>query len=459
MFSNAYKKRMDAIRPDPSFRSSVQQIVMERKDRMNHRFNFTYRRKMIIAVAMIALMLAATAFAVVQGNLLRKSVEAAGGAEFANQVQDVHISSGGDFSFTVDEILWEGDKMYLSYSVSVPDDGNTYLYALCYPRLNGEKLSCGYAHFYDEAGMPLVHAVGGELGAVRSGVIRDIIVEPASQQSGLLDMQAMFFKSNYPVQYIGQWEDYNAMMEAHAVSKDEVVRLLPDTDTLYYFGEDSGAEWAAIYLEFHPDYWKNWREKKQDKMHMEVLAPEEFAATGIAELMDNVSLNIPVELSMGAHSEYNDVAQRIYEMDGFTLEITDFSMNHLGASYKAEIRTEGEIAQEYAGNEPYAQFYALILPDGTELNNGQGSSFGSGGLYIKPDGRKVYLIDQTINAVIPLEEIDELLLAPQLFKEDGEFEGYDHENAIRIQPVYNPDKHESTPVPTEDPVMTDDLSS
>ena len=37
--------------------------------------------------------------------------------------------------------------------------------------------------------------------------------------------------------------------------------------------------------------------------------------------------------------------------------------------------------------------------------------------------------------------------------------GYDLEKAIKIEPIFNPDKPESTPVPTVDLAENDNLSS
>lgn len=462
LFKDAYKKHMNAIHPDPSFRAALE----ERMDKMRyteHR-NRGVQPRMIVAVALIITLLAASAFAVVQGNMLRTRMEENAGEEFAGQVQDVHVSAGNDaFNFTVDEILCEGDKIYLSYSVSVPDDGNTYLYALYHPKLNGETISGSRAYFYDENGMPLIHAIGGELGASHAQVIEDLNFksDPDSGTAGMLDLKVVFFKSNLPVRYAGSWDDYSKKFVEKEITENgepQTAQMYPDSDALYYYGETK-PEHPYILLEFQPDYWESWRAKRQKEKSHDVLTPEEFAATGIVDLADSAEISVPLDLSGKAQTEYNDVAQHVYELDGFTLEITDFHMNHLGASYKAEIRTDGEIPREYAGTEPYAQFYALIRPDGTKLNDGQGSSFGSGGLNIKWDGSGVYLIDQTINAIIPVEEIDALLLAPEFFDDSGEFIRYDLEKAIRIEPVFNPDKPESTSQPAEDPAMTDDLSS
>jgi len=463
LFNHAYKNRMDAICPEPSFRSALQLTIKERTENMNHRFAFNYRRKMIIAIALIAAMLAATAVAVVQGNLLRTQMEENAGAAFANQVRDVHISAGKDFSFTVDEILCDGDKIYLSYSISVPDDGNTYLYALYRPTLNGEPLSGSLAYFYDESGMPMIHAIGGEFGASHARVMKDLKLqsEPVAGVANMFDLKAVFFKSNLPVRYGGSWDDYSKKFAEKKISVNGVpqtVQMYPDSDALYYCGETK-PEYPYILLEFQPDYWKNWQAKQQKEETEDVLTPEEFAATGIVDLADSAEIFVPLDLSGNAQPEYNDVAQRVYELDGFTLEITDFHMNHLGASYKAEIRTEAEIPDEYAGTEPYGRFYGLIRADGTELSSNQSSRFSTGALNIKWDGTRVYLIDQTINGAIPVEELDGLLLAPELYAYNGDFKGYDLERAIRIQPVYTTDKPEPTPIPTEDPAATDDLSS
>ena len=85
----------------------------------NHKLTVT------LAAALIILATAAAAMAVVLGNARFKRALTAGGADdVAALVQEVHVPAAGDgtegFGLSIDEILWEDDLLYFSYTASVP---------------------------------------------------------------------------------------------------------------------------------------------------------------------------------------------------------------------------------------------------------------------------------------------------------------------------------------------------
>lgn len=469
MFREAYKRKMDAVQPDASFRAALNERMNEKMNErmagMNRRESGNARHgKMIVAVALLIALLITSAVAMVQGGLLRTEIEESAGETFAEKVQDVHASIGSEgFGFTIDEVVCEDDRMYLSYSTSVPDDGNTYLYALCIPKLNGEKMSYGYAFFYDDSFTPVAFPIGGEFGCQKTQVIPDIFIDSQirDQAENLLEMRAIFFKANRDIKYAGEWEDYYAMMEKTNLQSEfgssesfGDVFLMPNSDTLYYYGE-TAQENPSINLCDLPEYWQLWRGLKEDR----ALDAKEFASTEIVELIDIIEISIPIDASETTEGVYNDLAQTKFELDGFEIEFTDFRLSHFGASYSADIRTDEPIPDEYTGDELYSQFYTLLRGDGSELCSAGNSSFSSGNARRTDGGERVYRIDGDISGMIPVEALDTLLLAPEIFNDDGQFSHYDLENAIEIKPVYNPDKPEATPQPKFDFAENDSLSS
>lgn len=165
------------------------------------------------------------------------------------------------------------------------------------------------------------------------------------------------------------------------------------------------------------------------------------------------------DVSQETEGVYNDLAQRSFKMDGFEIEFTNFRLSHFRASFSADIRTEEQIPDEYTGDEPYGQFYTLLRSDGSELCSAENVRISRGNARRTDEGEQVYRIDMDISGMIPVETLDTILLAPEIFGDDGEFIHYDLENAIEIKPVHNPDKPETTPQPEFDFAENDSLSS
>ena len=96
-----------------------------------------YRKTVLLVAAVTALLLMATAVAVVSGHSGFKSrLESEGIDEVAGLVQEAHVSAAPEaddgFEFSIDELLWEDDDLYISHSISVPEDG-AYMVAMTTP--------------------------------------------------------------------------------------------------------------------------------------------------------------------------------------------------------------------------------------------------------------------------------------------------------------------------------------
>ena len=148
------KRWKDPFPPTPqSFHDRVEQTLRGLEE-MEMRKNHRYKRLTVLLIAAILALLAVGAVAAVIGsNRLKQDLTDAGATDMAGRVQDVHLTDSGDgFSFSIDEAVWEDQELYLSYTLSVPDDGNTYLVGLLVPIINGEpadyRSSCYLNDFF-----------------------------------------------------------------------------------------------------------------------------------------------------------------------------------------------------------------------------------------------------------------------------------------------------------------------
>lgn len=438
-------------RTPEGFHLRVEDTLMGLEEKeMKNAYIFSRRLITLVAAALI-LVFAATAVAVVQGNALRNQMNVSGGQELAAQVQDVHVrSDDDDFSFTIDEILWEGEDMFISYTVDVPDDGNVYLFSPARIELNGKEINQDYgidAEFFSS-----MFAVGGEYGTHTTEIMQlKMEGDIPKQDEHDLSMECLFMRANRELVKI-EAEAFNDLFTEPDDQGNEN-QMVKNADVLYYtetVPERSGA--PAIYFHYYP-------EVRAVMGEPQMLSPEALEGTGIAEMVKTCAISIPVSHSTGNRSTFNDVAQRIFDMDGYSIEITELNLSHFNMEFEALIRKEGGVAAEWTENEPYGQWYFLCYADGSDLGVHNGWSMSGGEHYLTDSGEHVYRIEGNGQGIYPVENITEIYLAPYIDDENGEIAGHDMSRAIKLEPIYNPDLPESTPEPEPDPAETDDLSS
>lgn len=450
------KKRVDFFPDAPeSFHLRVAATLekLEEKD-----MQYIYRkRKMIAAVAaVLVILIAASAVAVVQGNALRSKMTSSGGEEFAAMVQDVHVSDGGeDFSFSIDEILWQGEDMYVSYTVSVPEDGNVYLFSPYEVQMCGSSIEHG--RDVDHNGLDAefftsLYALGGEYGNSISQIMK-LRVEDA-ETGGRLGCKCVFMKTDRPLEKLDR-ESYFALF-TEADAQGNANQLMENADTLYYFDTtEEGDPVPVVYLFQYPEVRAIIDADESSKV-----TPRELEATGIAQMVGMQEISIEVQESDGAAPIYNDARQRIFDMGDYTIELTELYITHFEIRFAAEIRKPGGMPDEWSPEEPYGQYYSLCSADGSEFGTDVYWSMGSGESVVLDDGEKVYRVEGFGEGIYPLENLEEVYLAPSIFDEkSGEFINYDMERAIKLNPIYNPDLSDHTPESEVDFAETDNLSS
>lgn len=434
------------------FHLRVEETLMglEEKDMKNMK---VYSRRMVALVAAVMILIfAATAVAVVQGNELRTKMTASGGEHLAAQVQDVHVMDGDeDFSFTIDEILWQGENMYFSYTVTVPDDGNTYLYSLDQLKLGGEAIRSW--HGLDSEFFVSMFAAGGDTSTEVTDVVR-MYMKPELQDISekLFEIQCVFMQAERPIQKLDR-DAYEALF-TEPDFEGNANQLMKNMDVLYYTDVSVDGDPAPmIQLQSYPEI-RAVLDANNDR-----LTPQDIETLGIAKHADTLKVSIPIQESEAEAAVLNDVVQHHYPMDGYSIEITKLNIDSFDADFEAVIRKdEGEIELgEWTGNEPYAQFYKLCKADGSEIGD---LDFSMGGGYPKPEkDETVYIVDGHTAGLFRVEELTEIYLAPEIFDANGEYVGPDMTRAIKLNPIYNPDLPEHIPDPGDDFAETDDLSS
>ena len=456
MFKDTYKQKFDAIQPDPILRQAIEERMSEMQygNERRRTHTGTSRRMIAVLAAVLALMLAATAYAVVRGNLLRTKLEEQGDETIAAQVRDVHAADAADgFGFTIDEVVWEDDKIFLSYQVSVPDDGNNYLYGIYVPELNGERMDYGTGGYFDEFEWTTsnVYAIGGEFENTVDGLLQELIADAECKErtDNSLYLRVAFFKTDRPIVGVADRDTYIGMTDYAA--RGGISPKFPDANTLYYVDFSSDVppsimltdypEVAALFPK-QPDVGFGKEQIEIDSAEL-TMTPEKLTSTGIAEIAAVRELTIPLNPSETQDTIYNDVRERIFDMDGYTIEIADFHMNHFEASCTLFIRKNGEWGET---DEPLARSYELLQSNGSELST-EASTVRMSNFAHDPSGEKIWYASNDVRGFIALDGVTELLLTPVIIEanDDKTIRSTEYllDKAISITPIYNPNRDES----------------
>ncbi len=333
------------------FHDRVEQTLRGLEDRDMKR-NRRYRKlTLALVAALIALLAIGAVAAVIGNNQLKDELSDAGAKDMAERVQDVHLADAGEgFNFTIDEAVWEGDDLYVSYTLSVPEDGNTYLVGLLVPRINGRPAEYRVGGYLEDGWTCSAIALGGKYPATDT-FVKPIIAD--SRELELKDMKlevgAAFFKSNRPLQYLpGFYNEEGDYAHPEMLVPWKSARFkttaFPDSDTLYYWDMDEcGA--PMVDLQMFPDVLevmaaedaveKGYAFDGRDYAFVDrVLTPKGLDHTGIASLAAERSVPLPLNKDMVSHDLYNGLAENTFRYDGMTITVEEFRMTH----FKIETR-------------------------------------------------------------------------------------------------------------------------
>lgn len=421
MIKEKYRAEFAHIEPDTDFLIRLEREAVRAPWPARRRIP---RRLAAAIAAILILTLASTAVAVARGNLLRELFFGSGAADIAQQVQEVHAGAAKDgFCFTIDEVVWEGEELYLSYTAAVPDDGETYLLALPLPALNGEAMVPGSRPgAYIDGSFGALTVIGGIAPNCVSQVVSFTWTQVEADTGDQIEAHPAFLRALRPVE-VG--ED---CAEREAYGAGEALRC---------FRYSRNGE-LVVCVEPYPEV-QAAREAHRSESESAgdffgqaapELTPEMLAEAGLGEIAFTSDVTARLDAAAVEQTEFRGLAQNRFAMDGYTLEIRDFRLNHFHAELEATVyKDEGfddggfdssnleevermriEDFDPFYGD-PLAREYALLRPDGTPLcasavcSREKHDMRAWGGLL-------TYGFTIQASDVIPLAGLDSLLLAP-----------------------------------------------
>ncbi|MBR2796844.1 MAG: hypothetical protein IKE17_03740 [Clostridia bacterium] len=447
------------------FHDRVEQTLggLENKNMRNHHNNRKLRIAMIAALIAI-LATTAVAVAVVLGNArFKQALTDSGADEVAELVQEVHVpaaeSEDGGFALSIDEIIWEDDQLYFSYTASVPEDGNRYLLALYTPLLNGEPMvfyATGWeaSAFFDDRFQTVI-PLGGVQPAT-CGQLLTFKVNPTLRQraSNALFLRADFFKTD--IDFTNNQSGFESQFKGVVPT---VVLTFDESDG---FGESFDSYAQRLEL--------SAREREALRSIVDaadgdgILTPEELSGVEGIEYATRRETRMAVDASKLAQTVYDGVAEREFEVNGCKLTVEDFHITHLGASFRLRVTAPAGMNEEegmrlassvaFPGQvNEHGYTWSLLRPDGSELALDQGWE-GGAGYQPLPDGTASYGINYDINGIIPLDGLEKVILMPyRLAYDENDNKTFDYRKdwAVELTPILRPAQTIAEPIQTLSP--------
>ncbi|MBR1820963.1 MAG: hypothetical protein IJ769_05000 [Clostridia bacterium] len=398
---------------------------------MDMKQNRSYRKLTIALVAAILALLATGAVAVVTGNSnFKQTLTQSGADKVAELVQEVHLT-GEDaqdgFGFSIDEVIWEDENLYMTYSLSVPKDGN-YLVALYTPTLNGELMrheSVGFSvpRFYEDDRTVLVF--NGDNGFACNDFLA-FRVNPIlkTRSENALAFRAVLLKT--PLSFIGG-HDFGEFLNPPEVASLDVSNLLP--------GDEYGDEYVSLVKAFEAAAGEDG-----------ALNLDELVDSGCAEIVGQRELSMNLDASALPQTVYNDVEKHDYDVAGLHLHIDSFRMTHMGIRMKytisiPEAKSLDENIERLNGFSTDFGYWDFGTIDGKELCALFLDGSGGGGSEELADGGINYWFTIDDRMIIQLDGIQQIVFAPKDYPEDENENQlppvYDMENAIVLTPTFN----------------------
>ena len=442
------KRWKDPFPPTPQgFHERVEQTLRGLED-TDMKSNRHYRKMTLALAAALIALLAIGAVALVAGNSqFKKTLEDEGADEVAALVQEAHVAGvseaeAEDFALSVDEIIWEDDDLYFTYSVCVPDDGNEYLVALYNPLLNGEVMSYdakGWvsSNFFDDRYQSAL--VLGGTQPTQCGDLLTFKVNPAlrSKAANALYLRADFMKANYPFTALGGWDDAFGLTRAAAMP---------------VIWEDIEKE--DFDHQISPEERRVLADIQEAAGEDGILTVDEMTGTPHADFAARKEVRMALDASQIEQALYNDVTPREFELNGCKVTVEGFRMTHLGAHIDLRVTAPAGLSEEEGmrltcnvidpimdQKEGNSYRWGLFRADESKLaavDQGGGSGAGYQPL---ADGTASYVFNVDLDGIIPLEDIDQLLLMPYRWEhEEGEEIRYEYlrDWAVVLTPLKAP---------------------
>ncbi len=458
------KRWRDPFPPTPKgFHDRVERTLGGLEDRDMKHSHYHRKLRVALAAALIAILATtAVAVAVVLGNArFKQALTDSGADEVAALVQEVHVPAAGDeadgFALTIDEIIWEDDKLYFTYTASVPDDGSRYLLALYTPLLNGEPMAfyatgwetSAFFDGHEQRTIPL----GGTLLST-CGQLLTFRADPAQYQkaANALYLRADFFKTD--IDFTDDQSGFDSRFKA-AVRKIDLM-IGRDEDAFEEYRERMAlptAEAEALRMIANA--------AGEDR----ILTPEELSDVEGIEHIARREVRMALDASKLEQTVYDGVEETEFEVNGCKVTVEDFRMTHLGASIRVRVTAPAGLSEKEGKRLVYdvvspdkddgqdAYYWGLFRPDGSELALDQGLE-GGGGYQPLFDDIPSYVFDYDIGGIIPLEGLEKVVLMPyNLHYDDHDQPVYDYlkDWAIELKPILSKAQNGNEPVQTLSP--------
>lgn len=363
-----------------------------------------FNKTALLAAAIVAALLAATAIAAVVGNTrFKDALNESGAAGAAKAVMEPHtgVFTAEGFGFSIDELVWEEGDLWFTYTLSVPDEGR-YLAALYTPTLNGEPMAYdakGFQlpKFFDREGNPAL-LLGVERGASCTELLT-FTVDPAltAWRNNRLAFRAAILKT-----------------EADFEGKRDFSPLLDPPE--YVDLADEG-----------------------------LTSIDALVASGKAKVVSEPEIRMTLDGTVLAGVRCNDVRKRDFDLDGVHIRIERFALSRTGAFIEYDVSCPG-VPRE-AAMAALKRFLeategmSFATADGRPLGYTLGESGGAGLRYAE-DGSPYYRVGIDRSAMISVEDVEQVVLAPVRYPEDASGNQlapvYDMDRAIVLTPTVSP---------------------
>ena len=419
-------------------------------------------RKLSVALAAALIMLSmAVATAMVLGNARFKRALIDNGADdVAALVQEPRVSATRDgtegFALSVDEILWEDDRLYFSYTASVPNDGDRYLLALYTPLLNGEVMTfypTGWERgaFFDDSVQQVI-PLGGTRPA-SCGQLLTFRVDPALRENAAnaLFLRADFFRTD--TDFTG---DVSGFESAFKGVVPTVCLTFDKSESIEDYAERlalPASERAAL------------RRISDAAGEDGILTPEELSDVDKIEHAARREVRMAMDASALGEAVYEGIRESVFTVMGCKVAVESFHMNHLGADFRLRVTAPGsvpeaermrlasEVASPGMGDGQDGYHWSLFRPDGSELALDQGCE---GGVSFQPlaDGTPSFVVSYSISGIIRMKGLEKVVLMPYSFHQDEDgavIYYYMKEWAIELTPVPGRASDSGEPVETLSP--------
>lgn len=436
------KELQDLFPPIPGHFADRIDRTMEEINAMNAKRNHRIRRmrRPALIAAIIFVLAAATALAAVLGNhALKDALNAAGLEDAAEQVTDIHVSDASDgFGLTLDEAVWEGKKLYLSCTVSVPEDGNTYLYSLMSATLNGAHASSDLAIYFDQPFGPFVYPIGGTF-PDRATLILPLEADSIMLADGSVELglRADFYVTN---RRLAPMPDEDRMDEVLDATRDDFV--FKSSDVLYYTDTAGGNPGIQLtsYREVADMDWQG----DADGWLSSGAEPEKIAESGLIDHLSTRSLRVPLIRTMLSSAVRNDLDVHEFVWRDVTFTVERFRMTHFNLELVLHAAQKGVNGDEFP-ERLHNAWFALVNADGSPLKDMYGETGADCRISDAPKGG--YTVEIAVEALFP-DAPGPFILVPEYMEpteDDGVFEGrIDADDPIAtLTPVYSEEVREA----------------